>query len=683
MSRKHFARCAFALVATAAMLGAAPAPNRPVQQHAAPHAAEFSWQENDSGMVLKTHSYEAEITRQGFGLTLRRGTEVVLQTAQPGDAEANLSVQDGNTLRAPGKLLSSHRTRNGVVLDYALAGTGGATVEVELRPAMASLHLTAAVFSGGNDLTPTLRFRLAPSGDWYGGAFQGFRSPQVFPLNQAHIVKNGFLAEGNTQGTPIWYSTKGVAVWIHTPHDFAYSVNRKVHGADDGMLSVTMPGVSSVQAELLVEPNIHDVVRTIIRRIGYPRTTPPADYLRLPVYTTWVEYKTAVNQQRVLEYAHAIHDHNLPCGVIEIDDKWESNYGDTQFDRSKFPDPKAMVDELHRMGYRVTLWVHPFVNTGSRTYAEHRRDGILLRGLNGEAGKILWWNGVAAVWDFTNPRAAAMFRSRLHRLQKLYGFDGFKFDGGDVPLIPRDMQPYKRISATEYPDVYNREATAHFAWNEARVGIYSQPLGIVQRLIDKQSVWGNANGLGSVIPEAITVSMRGFPYVMPDMVGGNQYNGDKIDKEMLIRSAQESVLMPLVQFSFGPWHFDDETVDLVRQACALRARFAPLILQLAAAAPKTGEPILDPLWYIAPTDSQTFTIMDEYTIGSDVVVAPVLRKGATTRDIYLPAGTWRPVTATKGHPGPAIKGGQWLRNYPAPLNVLPVFVRDGSRAATL
>ena len=66
---------------------------------------------------------------------------------------------------------------------------------------------------------------------------------------------------------------------------------------------------------------------------------------------------------------------------------------------------------------------------------------------------------------------------------------------------------------------------------------------------------------------------------MPDMVGGNQYDNDRIDKEMMVRWAQASALMPLLQFSYGPWHFDEETVRLCREASELHVKFAPYIVR--------------------------------------------------------------------------------------------------------
>jgi len=146
----------------------------------------------------------------------------------------------------------------------------------------------------------------------------------------------------------------------------------------------------------------------------------------------------------------------------------------------------------------------------------------------------------------------------------------------------------------------------------------------------------------------------------------------------MIRWAQASALMPLIQFSIGPWHFDEETVRLSREASELHVRFSPLIIELAKQAPRTGEPILAPLWYHFPRDPATFDVVDEYMLGKDVVVAPVLAKGALARDVYLPAGKWRDLKS-----GKALDGGRLLKAHPAPLDVLPVFVRVASPAEKL
>lgn len=620
-------------------------------------ASEFNFRATDDSLAVSTPAYRLTITRSGFEYVLTRNGETVFEAAP-----LALTGQQVTKLR------SFHQSPGSLTLEYDTSGND-VVARIELRPESDRIHFETWLLGGGGKLTPAFGFRLEPAGLWYGGGFQGDRAPQVFPLNRARIEPRRFLADGNTQGTPFWYTTKGIALWIRTPHDFAYSIN----SGTAGLLSLEMPGTSELAYDVLLAANIRDVVRLVTKEIGWPVSTPPAAYFRLPIYTTWVEHKTGVSQVKVLEYAKAIRENDLPAGVIEIDDNWESKYGDQQFNTAKFPDPRAMVTELHKMGFRVTLWVHPFVNTDSETFGSAQMRPLLVSDLSGNPGLIRWWNGNAAVWDFTNPRAASEFRDRLTRLEKQYGLDGFKFDGGDVDLVPRDLHASRQITAAEYADIYNRQAAAHFPWEETRVGVYSQPLGIVQRLIDKNSVWGVENGLAATIPEAITVSLRGFPYVMPDMVGGNQYDNDRIDRELLIRWAQASALMPLLQFSVGAWHFDKECVRLTREASQLHVEFSPYIIRLANDVPRTGEPIVRPLWYNFPDDKEAQPITDEFMLGDLVVVAPVLQQGAVTRDVYLPAGEWKEYRT-----GRMVAGGQWLRSWPAPLDTLPIFVKAGA-----
>lgn len=620
-------------------------------------------------LSVKTGSYSLAIVHNGFEVKLQRQGELLLESASASDALPNLGFTASGAQQRLTKLRSFRQTNETILLEYdtTLSGT---TARVEIKPEEERIRLRTWILNNDTSYAPSFRYRLNTAGAWYGGGFQGYRQAQVFPLNTASISSRLFLAQGASQGTPVWYSTQGVAIWVRTPHDFVYSIDAINDGGPNRLLNVEMPGVSSLSYDILVAPNTREVIRRINREIGWAKTVPPAEYFRLPIYTTWVEHKTAVSQQKVLEFARAIRDNKLPAGVIEIDDKWENGYGDLRFDASKFPDPKSMNDELHRLGFRVTLWIHPFVNVDTQSFNDARIRPFLMKDLSGNPGLIKWWQGDAAVWDFTNPQAADEFRRRLSELQTRYGFDGFKFDGGDVNLVPIDLLPARSTTAAEFPDVYNRETTVHFPWSEARVGTYSQPLGIVQRLIDKESVWGKDNGLAATLPEAIMSSMRGFAYVMPDMVGGNQYENDKIDKELLIRWAQASALMPLLQFSFGPWHFDDETVRLCREASELHMKFSPYIIKLANDVPKTGEPILRPIWYNFPTDKAAQDITDEFMVGDAVLVAPVLVKGATARDIYLPEGQWRDYKS-----GRIVEGGRKLVSHPAPIDTLPLFIR--------
>ncbi|MCX6629629.1 MAG: glycoside hydrolase family 31 protein [Candidatus Solibacter sp.] len=594
-----------------------------------------------------------------MAMSVRRDGELVLDFP----AVNAIPPRPGGQPR-PTRLRSFKDAGGTLTLDYEGART-------ELRPGADSVAVTTWFYQPGPETLAALRWRIDPAGQWYGGAFQGLNDEHVLPLNQARFRVDSFVARGSTQGTPLWYTTKGAGVWLRTPQDFRYAVNQSTKGEPDGLIALEIPGVSSLSYQVLIQPNGREVVRYILREIGFPHATPPAEYMRLPIYTTWVENKGGLNQEKLLAFARKIRESNLPCGVIEIDMGWETKFGDLEVDLKKFPDMKAMTDELHRMGIRTTLWVANFVNVDSKPFAEHRNDGMLVNDLSGNVGLTGWWAGFGSVWDFTNPRAAAEYRRRLMRLQQLYGVDGFKFDSGEANLVPRDMRTFVPVTPQEYADYFNREAVAYFTWNESRVGVYSQPTGIVQRLQDKQSSWSNRNGLAAMISQVFTVSLRGFFYVMPDIVGGNEYGREPLDKELLVRWAQASALMPLIQFSKGPWHFDEEALRLVRDASRLHIEFAPYTFSLADQARSNGEPLVAPLWYHAPEDANTFSITDQFMLGPNVVVAPVVVKGAAVRDIYLPAGAWIDYK-TKAR----LTGGAWLRAYPAPLDTLPVFLKD-------
>jgi alpha-glucosidase (family GH31 glycosyl hydrolase) len=131
--------------------------------------------------------------------------------------------------------------------------------------------------------------------------------------------------------------------------------------------------------------------------------------------------------------------------------------------------------------------------------------------------------------------------------------------------------------------------------------------------------------------------------------------------------------MPLTQFSLGPWHFDEETLKLCRDSSLLREKFFPYLWKLAQDVPKTGEPILRPIWYNFPDDRAADGVMDEFMLGTGVLIAPVIEKGAIERDIYLPPGKWQDYMT-----GKTVEGGRIIMHYPAPLNTLPIFIAPGT-----
>ena len=89
---------------------------------------------------------------------------------------------------------------------------------------------------------------------------------------------------------------------------------------------------------------------------------------RCPQYNTWIELMYDQNQADILKYARGIRDNGFPAGVLMVDDNWQQNYGQWDFKQNKFPDAKAMIASLHADGFKVMLWICPFVHTNSEAY---------------------------------------------------------------------------------------------------------------------------------------------------------------------------------------------------------------------------------------------------------------------------------------------------------------------------
>lgn len=292
-------------------------------------------------------------------------------------------------------------------------------------------------------------------------------------------------------------------------------------------------------------------------------------------------------------------------------------------------------------------------------------------------GFFAWWNSppVAAL-DVTNPDAVDWFVGRLRDLQDATGLDGFKFDAGEPCFLPERPRTFVPMATpSEYTRLYVQRVAGAFAGgvSEVRTGHMTQDVALLCRMGDRFSTWDAGNGLRSIIPTLLTSGLMGYPFCLPDMIGGNGYFGKTPDTELLVRWAQVNALMPAMQFSIAPWDLSREAEKLVRSAMDIRQQMEGLLLELAEEAAETLMPICRPMWMLSPDDDHTYGVQDQFALGDDVIVAPVVHRGARRRDIYLTEGLWRDL-----HDGALFQGGQWLRGMPAPLEKLPIFVREGT-----
>lgn len=124
---------------------------------------------------------------------------------------------------------------------------------------------------------------------------------------------------------------------------------------------------------------------------------------------------------------------------------------------------------------------------------------------------------------------------------------------------------------------------------EVRAAQETQDLPIFLRMLDKDTEWTFKNGLPTLITTLLQLNLVGYPFILPDMIGGNGYNTN-CTKELFIRWLQANVFMPSVQFSYVPWDFDNETIEISRVFTKLHADYTDYIMETMYNAVETGEP---------------------------------------------------------------------------------------------
>lgn len=192
-------------------------------------------------------------------------------------------------------------------------------------------------------------------------------------------------------------------------------------------------------------------LNVIQKYFGLATGAPDQRMLTSPVWSTWARYKQTINQSQVLDFANEIVQHNFSGCQIEIDDAWATNYGDMTFDPVKFPNVPLMCDTVHNLGFRVTVWVHPFANMGSATANDTSFSGYWVKYPNNTPSLVSWWDGVGYILDSTNPKAVQWFVGRLNDFKTQYNVDSFKFDAGETNWLGT----YFKLYNATYPNLYS------------------------------------------------------------------------------------------------------------------------------------------------------------------------------------------------------------------------------------
>ncbi|MEA2428210.1 MAG: sulfoquinovosidase [Thermoleophilaceae bacterium] len=364
---------------------------------------------------------------------------------------------------------------------------------------------------------------------------------------------------------------------------------------------------------------------------------------------------------------------------------------------------RRMIARLHAIGIRALLYYRPFFDHSTGVNDPAGYDALTQNGwaATTPAGQpyvfVDNFNQPAVLLDVTDPGARAWWESRIRHGLDL-GADGFMQDFGEQVQV--DMRFADGSTGAEmhnrYPKLYHaltravldRYAHEHpgrqFFWY-TRAGYSGTPGAPASETSnfpgDETTDWSRSSGLASLTTDMLNRAIGGA-YGFNADIGGYFDVGpyQPTTKELFLRWAEWSALSPVFRLhgsagagTHAPWSFDRDTVRVYRAITALRLHAARYILSQWRAAARTGVPLTRPLWLAYPGDPEAAKQDQEWLLGPDVLVAPVVVEGVTARDVYFPRGCWEAGDTGERHQGPA------HARVAAPLARLPYFFRCGSQ----
>lgn len=490
---------------------------------------------------------------------------------------------------------------------------------------------------------------------WWGGAVEdGVKMPYADKDFSRDLNP---IATSN-QAAPFLVSSKGRYVWCEEPFNITLENNVLTLISQDAPIQL-IDGLDTLQNAYWDASSKH-----------FPPTeTIPEEMLfKYPQYNTWIELMYDQTEDNIRNYANKLVENGYPKGILMIDDNWQEDYGVWKFHEGRFQSPKKLIHELHSKGFKVMLWVCPFISPDCATFRYLEQKDYLVKDYNNEVAIRRWWNGYSAILDLSNPDATLWFKNQLDKLVDTYGIDGFKFDAGD-PHYYLDNDTTATI--TSPLDQCKKYALLglDYELNEYRASWNVAGKPLVQRLCDKDHAWG-PNGLGSLIPNGLAQNLMGYYYNCPDMIGGGQYTNFlpdnlNLDEELVVRYAQCSALFPMMQFSVAPWRILSESnAQLCLDMAILHEKYGDYILELAKNSSKTGEPIITPLAYYYGNEYDT--VNEQFMLGKDMLVAPVIKPNEYVKTVVFPKGRWQ------GDDGSIVEGPCNI-TVEAPITRLPYY----------
>ena len=414
------------------------------------------------------------------------------------------------------------------------------------------------------------------------------------------------------------------------------------------------------------------------------------------------------SQKELLDVARGYRERHLPADVMVVDWFYFTKMGQMDMDPRYWPDPKAMNDELHRMGFHSMISVWPRFVPQDRYYSTLEKNGWFEHLADGTPTNGLPYDRAGSDIDTTNPAAAKWYWKTIRENFVSKGFDSFWADETEPDLPPNGS--YLHIGpGTEFFNVYPYFHTkalydgfrsdlpdrrALILSRDAYLG--AQHNGAIFWSSDIYPTWDT---LRRQVPTGLDFVASGMPYWSTD-IGGWQYlpywhkptrpplidpsdaraNVGHYDDypELYVRWFEYATFQPNMRAhgsrNFNEvWSYGKQAEPILEKYLRLRYQLMPYIYSLGYFSHETGAPFMRGLFMDFGNDPKVANIGDEFMFGPALLIAPVTEQGRTSREVYLPAGTdWYNFWTNE-----RVRGGQRIM-VSAPIDTLPIFVRAGS-----
>ncbi|KAF5283626.1 hypothetical protein FQA39_LY17275 [Lamprigera yunnana] len=378
----------------------------------------------------------------------------------------------------------------------------------------------------------------------------------------------------------------------------------------------------------------------------------------------------------------------LKQGHVLINEFWQKNVGDFTVDTERFPTLEETITIMHRRGFRIVFSIQPYISTESENFSRAVKGRFLIseRFSDRRIPALTRYKSLesAGVLDITYNKTIPWFLEKLKAVMTKYKFDAFYLDLGVAYNMPHYYQCERPlINPDHYKTLFinSLQGTISIFGVNSAVEMPRAPAFV--SLPQFESSW---DGLQRVIPTILTYGLIGYPFLIPGAVGGDyeapgwwsttnfSSEADVLlpDKELYVRWLQLATFLPVIRFTHLPSKYgDDKVLEMARILTLLRQQtVTPYLKKYATEALDSGLPIIRPLWMLEPNDPSCHTVADEFSVGEDLIIAPVLYFGARQREVYLPAGVWK-----DGIDGSLRKGGRSIRDYKVEENQIAYFER--------